>query len=209
MLLIRAWIRSHLLTSAACVIMASVGVTGLRPIRVWDAAFSNSHWYVPVPQLLAYAAPATGFSNPIAIGDQTLWSLGTATNGAFTGFSSAQLAIGLDVAHREFDDPGFCHDVGADHHGVHAGRRWRADRRPRPDAADQWRGADGNADDHGPKPVDHALGLYDSLTTRPPSRRRRRNRSLRIRCRNGRGRLARAGASPVLRCSAPRRRGGS
>ncbi|WP_245310084.1 autotransporter outer membrane beta-barrel domain-containing protein [Bradyrhizobium jicamae] len=47
-----------------------------------------------VPQLLAYAAPRTGFSNPIPIGDQTLWSLGTASNGAFTGISSAQLAIG-------------------------------------------------------------------------------------------------------------------
>src|ERR1700752_2219598 len=67
---------------------------------IWDATVSNSHWYVPVPQLLAYAAPATGFSNPIAIGDQTLWSLGTATNGAFTGFSSATLAIGT-ASHPE------------------------------------------------------------------------------------------------------------
>ena len=70
------------------------------------------------------------------------------------------------VAYREHDDPGFCRDVGADHHGVHAGRRWHADRRPRSDAADQWRVADGNADDHGPKPVDHALGLYDPLQPR-------------------------------------------
>ena len=112
------------------------------------------------------------------------------------------------VAHREYDDPGFCHDVGADHHGVHAGRRWHADRRPRSDAADQWRDADGNADDHGPKPVDHALGLYDPLQPRN---------------------LLAAGPQPILansvpewawtsgtrwriaalRCSAPRRRGGS
>ena len=43
------------------------------------------------------------------------------------------------AAHREHDDPGFCRDVGADHHGVYAGRRRHADRRPRSDAADQWR----------------------------------------------------------------------
>ena len=84
------WIRSHLLTSAASLTMASVGGPAFAQSAIWDAALSNSYWYVPVPQLLAYAAPKTGFSNPIAIGDQTLWSLGTATNGAFTGSSAAR-----------------------------------------------------------------------------------------------------------------------
>src|SRR5262249_34773299 len=37
---------------------------------------------------------ATSFANPIPIGDQTIWTLGTSTNGSFTGSSSAQLAIG-------------------------------------------------------------------------------------------------------------------
>ncbi len=60
----------------------------------WDATISNTYWYVPVPVLLAYGAPPTSFANPIPIGDQTLWTLGTSTNGAFTGTSSAQLAIG-------------------------------------------------------------------------------------------------------------------
>jgi len=60
----------------------------------WDSIISNSHWYVTVPQMLAYAAPSTSFANPIPIGDQTLWALGTSTNGVFTGTSSAQLAIG-------------------------------------------------------------------------------------------------------------------
>jgi len=92
--LLPRWIRSHLLTTAASLIMTSVGGPAFAQSAIWDAALSNSHWYVPVPQLLAYAAPKTGFSNPIAIGDQTLWSLGTATNGAFTGISTAQLAIG-------------------------------------------------------------------------------------------------------------------
>ncbi|QHO78761.1 autotransporter outer membrane beta-barrel domain-containing protein [Bradyrhizobium sp. CCBAU 051011] len=80
--------------------MAGIGGPAFAQSAIWHAALSNSHWYVPVPQLLAYAAPATGFSNPIAIGDQTLWSLGAATNGAFTGFSSAHLAIG-PASHTE------------------------------------------------------------------------------------------------------------
>jgi outer membrane autotransporter protein len=49
---------------------------------------------VPTAQLLAYLSPKTGFSNPIPVGDQTLWTLGTATNGSFTGTSVAQLKIG-------------------------------------------------------------------------------------------------------------------
>jgi outer membrane autotransporter protein len=61
---------------------------------VWDSTISNSHWYVPVPQLLAYGSSNTSFSNPFPIGDQTLWTLGVATNGAFNGVSSAELAIG-------------------------------------------------------------------------------------------------------------------
>lgn len=61
---------------------------------VWDSTISNTNWYVPTAQLLAYASPKTGFSNPIPIGDQTLWTLGTATNGSFTGTSTAQLKIG-------------------------------------------------------------------------------------------------------------------
>lgn len=88
------WIRSYLLTTAAA-IMAGAGGSAFAQSAIWDATLSNSNWYVPMPQLLAYAAPATGFSNPIPIGDQTLWRLGAASNGAFTGISSAQLAIGL------------------------------------------------------------------------------------------------------------------
>ncbi|WP_127090835.1 autotransporter outer membrane beta-barrel domain-containing protein [Aquabacter cavernae] len=61
---------------------------------VWDPIISNSHWYVPVPNMLAYAAPSTSFANPIPIGDQTLWALGTSTNGLFTGISYGQLAMG-------------------------------------------------------------------------------------------------------------------
>jgi outer membrane autotransporter protein len=90
---------SHLLVTAVA-IMAGVGGPAFAQSAIWDATLSNSNWYVPVPQLLAYAAPATGFANPIPVGDQTLWVLGPATNGAFTGTSSAQLAIG-PVHHTE------------------------------------------------------------------------------------------------------------
>ncbi|UFZ02230.1 autotransporter outer membrane beta-barrel domain-containing protein [Bradyrhizobium ontarionense] len=61
---------------------------------IWDSTISNTNWYVPTAQLLAYMSPKAGFLNPIPIGDQTLWTLGTATNGAFTGTSVAQLRIG-------------------------------------------------------------------------------------------------------------------
>ena len=53
----------------------------------WDSILSNSNWYVPVPGLIAYGSAATvSFDRPppIAFGDQTLWALGTATNGVFS-----------------------------------------------------------------------------------------------------------------------------
>lgn len=57
----------------------------------WDALLTNSNWYVPVPGLIAYASSDRSFTTPppTAIGDQTLWALGTATNGVFTGQSTA------------------------------------------------------------------------------------------------------------------------
>jgi outer membrane autotransporter protein len=81
------------LIASGFVILACCGAAQAQSSR-WDSLISNSHWYVPVPQLLAYASPSKSFSNPIPIGDQTLWALGTATNGAFTGLSTGQLAIG-------------------------------------------------------------------------------------------------------------------
>ena len=92
---------------AACVMVAGGNVSASAQSAVWDTAISNTNWYVPVPQLLAYAAPTTGFSNPIPIGDQTLWSLGTSTNGSFTGTSSAQLAIGSNISTSNSTIQGF------------------------------------------------------------------------------------------------------
>lgn len=62
----------------------------------WDSLLSNSYWYVPVPNLFAYVASNQDFTSPppIPSGDQTLWTLGTATNGLFTGTSEATFTIG-------------------------------------------------------------------------------------------------------------------
>jgi autotransporter-associated beta strand protein len=62
----------------------------------WDSLLSNSSWYVPVPYLVATLSGGQSFTTPtpLAIGDQTLWALGSASNGAFTGNSSATLALG-------------------------------------------------------------------------------------------------------------------
>ena len=100
-------LRPGALTFAACAMAAGIAAPAAAQSAIWDATISNTHWYVPVPQLLAYAAPKTGFSNPIPIGDQTLWSLGVSTNGAFTGTSTAKLAIGPVVQTENSSIQGF------------------------------------------------------------------------------------------------------
>jgi len=78
----------------------------------WDPVISNTYWYVAVPQMLAYASPSTSFSNPIPIGDQTLWALGTSTDGVFTGTSSGTLAIGPITSVSELDIEGMVTPAG-------------------------------------------------------------------------------------------------
>lgn len=84
---------------------ALIGALLLSPAAqaqsIWDPVISNSNWYVTVPQMLAYAAPSTSFANPLPIGDQTLWALGTSTNGVFSGMSTGTLAIGPIVSTSE------------------------------------------------------------------------------------------------------------
>lgn len=86
--------RASALASVAGAVLLCGGSHALAQSAIWDTTLSNTSWYVPTPQLLAYASPKTGFANPIPIGDQTLWSLATATNGSFTGTSVAQLKMG-------------------------------------------------------------------------------------------------------------------
>jgi len=64
----------------------------------WDSLLSNSYWYVPVPYLIAYASGNSSQTiNTIPIGDQTLWALGTASHGVFSGSTEATFAIGSTV----------------------------------------------------------------------------------------------------------------
>lgn len=81
----------------AVVSLAGTGAAAAQS-NPWDAVISNTSWYVTVPQMLAYASSSTSFANPIPIGDQTLWVLGSSTDGIFTGTSTGELAIGSAVS---------------------------------------------------------------------------------------------------------------
>ena len=88
------------------------GIPAARAQSQWDAVISNSNWYVPAPNLLAYGTSGVSFANPFAVGDQTLWALGTSTNGVFTGTSSATLAIGPAVTTSSMTIQGTVTDSG-------------------------------------------------------------------------------------------------
>ena len=66
----------------------------------WDSLLSNSHWYVPEENLLAYMGGGTSFTDPppIVLWDQTLWALGTAVDGRFTGSSQATFYVSPTVS---------------------------------------------------------------------------------------------------------------
>jgi outer membrane autotransporter protein len=82
-------------TQFSLCVLVSHGLMSLALAQsaVWDSTISNTSWYVPVPQLLAYMSQRSGFTNPLPIGDQTLWTLGTSINGVFSGTSNATLNV--------------------------------------------------------------------------------------------------------------------
>lgn len=83
-------------------VVSSTATASAQDTR-WDALLSNTNWYVAIPNLVAYASGnRSNITNPFAIGDQTLWSLGTVTNGSFTGQSAATFAIGPTVTPPTF-----------------------------------------------------------------------------------------------------------
>ncbi len=86
--------RRAIITSLAAGLATALAAPAAAQTTTFDETLSNSHWYVPVPQLLAYVAPSTSFANPIPVGDQTLWAFGPASNGAFNGLLSAELSLG-------------------------------------------------------------------------------------------------------------------
>ena len=93
-------------------LILGAGTSAARAQSQWDAIISNSYWYVPVPNMLAYGTSGTSFANPFAVGDQTLWALGTSTNGVFTGSSSATLAVGPFVTPSSMTIQGTVTDSG-------------------------------------------------------------------------------------------------
>ncbi len=110
--MVHAMCRASALAFVAGAMLLCGGSRAVAQSTVWDATLSNTNWYVPTAQLLAYAAPRTGFSNPIPIGDQTLWSLASATNGSFTGTSVAQLKIGPALLTDTSTIQGFVNTAG-------------------------------------------------------------------------------------------------
>ena len=85
---VSGWCRSMARIAA---IVLSLAAWSAARAGTWDSLLSNSHWYVPQENLLAYMSSSTSFTTPppIVLWDQTLWSLGTATDGRFTGSSLA------------------------------------------------------------------------------------------------------------------------
>lgn len=57
----------------------------------WDALLTGSTWYVPAANLLAYRLDSTNPTTPIPAADQTIWSIGTAEGGRFSGQSVAKI----------------------------------------------------------------------------------------------------------------------
>ncbi len=93
-------------------VLLGAGTGIARAQSQWDSVISNSNWYVPFPLMLAYGTSGTSFANPFAVGDQTLWALGTSTNGVFTGTSSATLTIGPVVTTSSMTIQGTVTDAG-------------------------------------------------------------------------------------------------
>lgn len=60
----------------------------------WDNLITDSLWYVPADNLLAYMASGANFASPQAVADQTIWNLGTCVNGVFSGTSNAEFKLG-------------------------------------------------------------------------------------------------------------------
>jgi hypothetical protein len=72
-------------------IAVAVAISASASASSWDRLLSNSYWYVPKENLLAYMTGTDSFiaPPPIVLWDQTLWSLGTAVDGRFTGSAQA------------------------------------------------------------------------------------------------------------------------
>ncbi len=57
----------------------------------WDALLEDSIWYVPAANLLAYRLDSDSPDEPMPAADQTIWSIGDAEGGRFSGESVAKI----------------------------------------------------------------------------------------------------------------------
>jgi hypothetical protein len=85
-----------ILMKKACLLLAILAVTLLphsaRCSTQWDW-LAGTKWYVPAENLLAYLVSGTDFSNPLPVGDQTLWDLTASSGGMFSGTAVAYFNI--------------------------------------------------------------------------------------------------------------------
>jgi autotransporter-associated beta strand protein len=110
-----AWARDIARKIAAVFVAACVfAPMAAAQSTIWDATLSNSSWYVPVPYLISYISNNKSFvvPGPTALGDQTLWTIGTSTNGAFSGTSNTSLSNGLITSSSETLMQGVVTDSG-------------------------------------------------------------------------------------------------
>lgn len=59
-----------------------------------DDLMTDSEWYVPSANLLAYLSSTSSLANPVPVADQTLWDIGDCIDGVFTGSSTATFKLG-------------------------------------------------------------------------------------------------------------------
>ncbi len=91
--------RNLLIDCAVCLLLAFALVPQAKAqADKWDTMLNGSYWYVPQENLLAYTSSGTSFANPSTAGDQTLWSITSATNGVFSGSSIAYLGLNAVVS---------------------------------------------------------------------------------------------------------------
>jgi hypothetical protein len=69
----------------------------------WDSLLSDSTWYVPAANLLAYRLDSSSTDTPIPAADQTIWSIGKAIDGRFSGRSVAKIVDATGTVNRAFN----------------------------------------------------------------------------------------------------------
>ena len=155
---------------AAC--LWTLPLPAVAQSTVWDGVWTNSNWYVPVPNLIAYQSGSQSFDarradrRPDAVDDRHLrpWRFHRRQR----GHPERRLVRKL----LEHEHAGRRHDGGANRHRVHVHQRQRSgDDRHRPDARNRRRAAGRDADDHRqPVLVTHwaYMAPYNPATFTPP-----------------------------------------